>query len=239
MTAEPNDPTRSGSPVPAGGTARLSQSEIESLCLKAARGAGMSWGIAEEAGFAAAWLAARGIDGPGILLAQLQSGLGRAWADICPVVQDGAWRAADGATLCPVALGAALCDFAALPQGAMAQAPLRVGPVGHAALLLPFLATLAAAQGASVALVWPGGAAVVGPDGATSGDLAALAGGEVILAELSLGRAASPPSEGNAVAPLEIAATTLSGLNTLALRTTVPASEASRAGAGASSSDND
>ena len=33
-----------------------SLNEIESLCKKAARGAGMSWGLAEEAGKAAKWL---------------------------------------------------------------------------------------------------------------------------------------------------------------------------------------
>ena len=76
---EPNDPTRSGPPVPAGNSARLSQNEIEQLCLKAARGAGMSWGLAEEAGFAAAWLAMRGLHGPGGLLAQLRDSMDRPW----------------------------------------------------------------------------------------------------------------------------------------------------------------
>lgn len=34
----------------------LSRNETESLCMKAARGAGFSWGMAEEAGFATGWL---------------------------------------------------------------------------------------------------------------------------------------------------------------------------------------
>ncbi|MEF9603350.1 DUF3726 domain-containing protein, partial [Paracoccus sp. PXZ] len=46
----------------------LSRNETEALCLKAARGAGMSWGLAEEAAFAAGWLGAHGIDGAGALL---------------------------------------------------------------------------------------------------------------------------------------------------------------------------
>ena len=45
-----------------------SLNEIDSLCQKAARGAGLDWGLAEEAGFAAAWLAARGADGAAALL---------------------------------------------------------------------------------------------------------------------------------------------------------------------------
>ena len=39
----------------------VSLNEIESLALKAARGAGMSWGLAEEAAVAASWLAARSL----------------------------------------------------------------------------------------------------------------------------------------------------------------------------------
>lgn len=237
MITEPNDPTRSGAPVPAN-AACLSQSEVASLCLKAARGAGMSWGMAEEAGFAAAWLAARGIDGPGILLAQLRSALGRQWADICPVVQDGVWHAANGGRLCPVTLGAALCDFVALPQGVMAQAPLQVGPVDHATLLLPFLATLAGTHRASVVLHWPGGEVVVGPDDRVSGDIDALRQSGAVSAKLSLRPAAAPHPVTNP-ARLEISALTLGELNDLALKTTVPASEASRVGAGAASSDND
>ncbi len=39
-------------------TIELSLNEIESLAQKAARGAGLSWGLAEDAGRSAAWLAA-------------------------------------------------------------------------------------------------------------------------------------------------------------------------------------
>ena len=53
----------------------LSQNEIESLCIKAARGAGYSWGLAEQAGFAAGWLAARGLDATAPLLALLRDRL--------------------------------------------------------------------------------------------------------------------------------------------------------------------
>lgn len=37
--------------------------EIRALCVKAARGAGMDWGIAEEAGYAVQWLEAAGLNG--------------------------------------------------------------------------------------------------------------------------------------------------------------------------------
>lgn len=53
---------------------KLSLGEVEALCKKAARGAGLPWGLAEEAGFAARWLSAHGFDGAGLLLADLEAG---------------------------------------------------------------------------------------------------------------------------------------------------------------------
>ncbi|MGB8621220.1 MAG: DUF3726 domain-containing protein [Paracoccaceae bacterium] len=235
---EPNDPTRSGPPVPTGKGARLSQNEIEQLCLKAARGAGMSWGLAEEAGFAAAWLAMRGLDGPGALLAQLRQAKDRAWREICPVVAPGRFQAVDGGCLCPIALGAALCDHARLPETAMKETALRVGPVNHPVLLLAFLSDLARTRGSCVRLDWSGGAVLLTADGRMSGDAAKLATETRLEAELSIRGAASdtPTTPGE---PLYVPAETLGDLNAFALRTTVPASEASRAGAGAAAGDND
>ncbi len=65
---------------------KLSLGEVEGLCKKAARGAGLPWGLAEEAGFAARWLSAHGFDGAGLVLADLETGgqslsLGVALAD--------------------------------------------------------------------------------------------------------------------------------------------------------------
>ena len=71
MTREANDPTRAGGPVPAAAAVLLSRNEVEALCTKAARGAGMGWGHADEAGGAVGWLQARGIDGAAALLAAL------------------------------------------------------------------------------------------------------------------------------------------------------------------------
>jgi hypothetical protein len=235
---EPNDPTRSGPPVPAGNGARLSENEIEQLCLKAARGAGMSWGLAEEAGFAAAWLAMRGLDGPGVLLAQLRDAMDRPWHEICPVVSPGHFQAADGGCLCPIALGSALCDHASLPETAIDKTALRVGPVNHPVLLLAFLSDLARTWGGCVRLDWLHGTVLLTADGRISGDAAILAKEARLDAELSVHGAA--PDEPTALCePHYVPAETLSGLNAFALRTTVPASETSRAGAGATVGDND
>jgi len=236
--AEPNDPTRSGSPLPAGKGAHLSHNEIEQLCLKAARGAGMSWGLAEEAGFAAAWLATRGLDGPGALLAQLRGAKDRTWREICPVVAPGSFRAVDGGCLCPIALGAALCDHAHLPETAMMNTALRVGPVSHPVLLLPFLSDFARARGEGARFDWPRGSVLLARDGRISGDADLLAKETRLEAELST-QAAMPEGQPAAGKPFFVPSTTLSELNHLALRTTVPASEASRGGAGAMADDND
>lgn len=92
----------------------LSRTETRALATKAARGAGLDWGLAEEAGFAAEALAARGIDGLSLLARWL------------------AKRTASPLR-CPIALGAQLAD---LPP----EAPLRLERVAFPALLLPFLA---------------------------------------------------------------------------------------------------
>ena len=235
---EPNDPTRSGPPVPKGKGAHLSQNEIEQLCFKAARGAGMSWGLAEEAGFAAAWMARRGLDGPSALMEQLRDAMGRPWAEICPVVAQGAFEAGNSGGLCPIALGSALCDHARLPEAALHETILHVGPVNHPVLLLGFLSELARIGRHAVQLTWIRGKVVLTTDDRIFGDTDQLARETLLEAELS--RYADTLDETpSARQPLYVSAETLSGLNSLALRTTVPASETSRAGAGATLGDND
>jgi uncharacterized protein DUF3726 len=231
---EPMDPTRSGSPMPVGKSVRLSRNEIDQLCQKAARGAGMTWGLAEEAGFAATWLATRGLDGPGALLAQLQSADGRAWYEICPVVGGEEFRAAGGAQLCPIALGSTLCDHVAL--AVMQCDSLHVGPVTHPILLLPFLADMAQARQQSIRIDWPEGTVDVSANGHLSGDTEALA--KVLRLEADLVANSSPQVESPQPVNLPLVSSdTLAALNTFAMRTTVPASAASRAGAGATGDD--
>lgn len=56
----------------AGKTIDLSMNEIEMTALKAARGAGLPWSIAEDAGRAARWLAGQDIGWSGLLLEALE-----------------------------------------------------------------------------------------------------------------------------------------------------------------------
>ena len=101
--------------------------EMRGLSVKAARGAGMPWGLAEEAGFAVKWLEEREIPGVEALASYLDT--------------------VDGydPENCPVAIGAAISDFdnwrSAFP--AKMYQPL---------LVVPFLA--AVMENDSVALKW-------------------------------------------------------------------------------------
>lgn len=235
---EPNDPTRSGVSLPDGQGAHLSCNEIETLCVKAARGAGMSWGMAEEAGFAAGWLAKHGLDGPGALLAQLNIAENRPWRDICPIVEKDAFRSASGGLLCPVALGAALCDHARLMDTATPERPLQIGPVGQPVLLLPFLADMSRLRDVPIQLDWPHGRLTIGTEGEISGEIAQFAQLARITATLSFIPTASTPPSRTSEPPF-VGQAILAGLNAYALRTTVPASAASRADAGAETGDND
>lgn len=144
--------------------------EIEALARKAARGAGRSWGMAEEAGRAARWLAARGLPGPAALAALLIRTDGAAHATLCPRPHwaqgtqgtQGAqprWHAT-GAVLCPLVAGTVLCDRGA--DLAPGDLPLTLGPTAQPLLVLPFVAALAQAAERDLSLGWPGMTAALG-----------------------------------------------------------------------------
>lgn len=241
MSTHPHDQTR-GDSTPFfkdAQAAPLSRNEVASICMKAGRGAGMSWGMAEEAGFSAAWLVMHGIDGPGHLCTHLKQAQGRKWAELCPNVTLGDWRTPDGRTLCPIVLGATLCDYAAVPEGPVAECSIRLGVVDHPILLLPFLASIAQNTGVLITLTWPQGSVCIGQDAtwleAATGALC------VPSADLTLttkqGVANVPRTE--ELPKANTSATTIATLNTFAMRTTVPASDQSRAGAGSTLGDND
>jgi hypothetical protein len=213
-----------GKGAPAAEGIALSDNEVESLCLKAARGAGLEWGLAEEAGQAARWLVARGVDGPGVLLQHLLGARGKLAPKPVSLTR---LEAAGSAPLCPIHLGATVSDIGSL-EGTVA-----IGPVAAPILLLPFLARLAG-RGA-VEMRWKGGRVAVGAK-SLEGDWAALAATSV--AEVRIAPVESVPVFGAGLrAPLM--QSTVDGLSALAMETTVPATEQSRSDAGAKIDDND
>ncbi len=246
-----NDPTRSGPPlsVAPGKTLRLSRNEVESVCAKAARGAGMSWGLAEEAGYAAGWLASRGFDGAGALARHLRHAQGKSWQDICPVVEPGEWLAKTaGQPLCPIALGATLSDHLSADSALLNGFGLRVGEVSSPGLLLPFVAMAVEASGNSICIRLEHDVVCIGASGTVSGNVSSLLAADCIAlvivvdeesaeGDMSLHVNRSAASTSELLAPVDSDA--LNFLQELSMRTTVPSSAASRARAGAAGSDND
>ena len=109
----------------------LTLSEAESYLRKAARARGLDWGIAEEAGKAARWLAAFGLPGPETVLAHLEQLDGADYRQYIPDCSQDPWQA-PGGLLCPIVAGAALADRSArLLDGDCFE----LGPTAHPLLL--------------------------------------------------------------------------------------------------------
>lgn len=214
---------------------RLSLSEIEAIAVKAARGAGLDWGLAEEAAFATRWLVEQGIDGPWVLAGHLDR-LSMSPSPPAPLRITGRnWQAESPQPLCPIALGSALNDHFDLPDGP-ADGTIRLHQVASPALLLAFLAGAAARKGVVVAVAW-GETRVLLWDGI----ILALIGAEGLLADTApLVTVQGTPKRDQPEGPpgAEVSTATAEALNRLVFRTYVPASDRSRRRAGAAGGDN-
>lgn len=229
------DPSMSGTPT---GTlaARYSLAEIDATCRKAARGAGYAWGLAEEAGKAARWLAARDLPGPEALAGLLTDTDGKDYADIQPVLEGAAWQARGG-ILCPLILGTVIAD-----RGGefTPQTRIHCAALARPLLLLPFLARLAAAADCCLAGGWGRLEFVIGPRGFVIDDPGAgLLAAETGRMQIQVAAAAPPPAAPEA-GGRAVPARAWRSLDHFAARTYAPATEASRlAGAGAGVRDSD
>lgn len=209
--------------------------EIESYLRKAARASGLEWGLAEEAGKAARWLAAFDLPGPETMLAHLQNLAGKDYAAFIPRCDLEPWQAADGA-LCPIVTGAALADrSAAMLDGN----ELRLGTTAYPILLVATLGQAARFHRCAFTTRWADLRLDCFGNGLTiEGDR-----GSLLLAEVD--RVSCCKSD--ATAPQQLASTraynidkdVFKGIEALAFETYAPATEESRAGAGAGLTDND
>lgn len=234
------DPTPQG-PLPGLEADRYSLAEIDAHCRKAARGAGCPWGLAEEAGKAARWLAAHGLPGPEALAGLLQ-GPRTCTRDHVP--RDTVPRGGDAGPECGLRHGAALSDRAER----IAAGEAMEADVAQPLLVLALMGRTAAATGACFALDWDGGRAVCSRDGimldapATAIATTAVAPTAVRLRVAAL---VPPPARcgvarrGTAQSrPVDPAAWAV--LDRFAARTYVPATDDSRrTGAGAGLTDKD
>ena len=215
---------------------RYSLAEIEALSRKAARGGGLNWGLADEAGKAARWLASVGLPGPQVLSQLLTRNNGKSFEALCPIETTGTWQARSG-ELCPLIAGATLVDRA--EQVATVQG-IRLGNVALPILMLPFVARAADSTGRDIEVSWPGVRIVCRPDA-----IAIEAEGDALAADLVDGvavRAAQSAADHTVAASNASRAVdteSWAALTRMAHRTLVPASEASRAGAGGRGRDSD
>ncbi len=201
----------------------LSLGELQALVSKAARGAGRSFGMAEEAGRAARWLTERGGNGAGAVARLLELTDGADMARLSPELPGMTCR---GRAMCPLILGAYLSDTGRLPEGP-------VGPVLEPLILAPFLADLTGVDG--VRADWGEGAFGITGDGDLTGET-----GSAAARVLTLSAGALPGTAHGRRRRARVVPPAYTILMTLAARTYAPATEESRArGAGAGLIDSD
>lgn len=190
--------------------------ESGALALKAARGAGMAWGLAEEAGFAVRWLQQRGVPGVEAMARYLAH---------CETNMNDA--------KCPIATGTSISDMAVAP-------PASLGLVREPLLLIPFIAAIATPAPVRMHI----GTAQI--DIFASHFICETDLTDLTVAEANCALAFSPlqaflPADDVIATRVpETAAQAMQELSDLAHRTYAPATEASRlSGAGAGLNDND
>jgi len=128
----------------------FSLNEIEAMGKRAARGAGLPWGIAEEAGKAVRWLTARGLPGVEQLVDILTSNDQCDHRELVPVDEPGIWHAPSG-RLCPLITGPALCDRAAeIAAGRV----IELGQIAQPLMLMPYAASAARLTDTAIKLAW-------------------------------------------------------------------------------------
>lgn len=185
--------------------------EVRTLAIKASRGAGLPWGMAEEGGAAVHWLQSYGAPGALAFARYLD------WRDHQAVIHD----------LCPICLGTAIMD-------AGRKVPARIGRVRQPLLLAPFIAQCVPS---GMRLNWDGVEIAVSEAGmVSSASRDALLMDE---AECSVERCAARVAETRLRVP-DDEADAIARLQAYAARIYAPATEASRmSGAGAGVTDND
>ena len=123
-----------------------SLNEIQTMATKAARGAGLPWGVADEAGRAVRWLEARGLAGVSALDGALDGLSASDWQHGFPVPDGAAWRARSG-EIDGLLAGMAIADRADRQSPFVGDDALVLANVRWPLLLLPFLAGVAQAHG--------------------------------------------------------------------------------------------
>ena len=206
-----------------------SLNEIDAQCKKAARGVGLQWGFAEEIGKAVRWLAAYELPGVSVFAdylkhkdnqpEQLQGPL--------PGTAANAINPPDGAMLCPLLTGAFLCDAHGSDEN------IQLYKLGYPLLLLPYLVQIANTNQTAVSFNYEDNQFRF-----CSGHLGSVSTQTVTCAQASQASCQQQDAtiEGSTakVTGQQINQTDWQILTRFAARIYVPATEASRQGAGPS-----
>lgn len=209
--------------------------EIEAYLRKAARVAGLDWGLAEEAGKAARWLAAFDLPGAEITLAHLQQLDGNDYRLYLPTHLDETWQA-QGDHLCPIITGAALADR----SGQMLNGrEFRLGQIAYPILLVATIGQAARYHRTTFTTSWAGVRVSCYENGIRiegNRDNLLLASAEFASCAQTQG---SIPQQLPSTLACDIDPDAWAAIDKLAFKTYAPATEESRAGAGAGLTDND
>lgn len=204
--------------------------ELDALIQKAYRGAGFSWGLAQEAGAAAAALAMNGLPSAQVFAALIAAIDGMDTTRLAPQERtETLWHGSE-TPLCPVITGTVLTDFQ-LPAQATGST-LLIKRVHQPTILLPFICKLGVATTVTMgpASFLCSRQAMLQVNQNTPGDI------DDVLLCVTAQTPETPALEQRAL----VDKASLSALLRYAHRTYVPATESSRlAGAGAGLLDND
>lgn len=127
------------------------------MCKRAARGAGLDWGLAEEVGKAARWLCACDLPGAESVAEVLTRNHEKKYRELAPHATTGLWAASAG-TLCPFIVGAALSDR--VKEIANGQ-KIRLAQTSKPLILAAYLSNIAKKTQQPVRLIWDGVSIVV------------------------------------------------------------------------------
>jgi hypothetical protein len=214
---------------------RLTLAETEFYLRKVARACGLDWGIAEEAGKAARWLAAFNLPGPEIALAHLQQLKEKEFSAYIPDADRRPWQSSGG-LLCPIIAGAALADRSArMLEGEVFE----LGPTAYPLLLAATVGQAARCHRSVFTTAWAGVQISCFEDGLSiEGNRDDLLLPQVDAVSCRQDELAVPQQLPSTLA-YKIDEETFRKIGELAFLTYAPATAESRAGAGAGLTDND
>jgi hypothetical protein len=214
---------------------RLTLVEAESYLRKAARASGLDWGIAEEAGKTARWLAAFDLPGPETTLAHLRNLSGKDYTAFVPDCNLDPWQAS-GDQLCPIITGAALADRATLM---LEGDPIKLDRTAYPLLLAGALGQAARYYQTAFTLCWAGVRMTCFAHGVSiNGNRDSLLMPEVPHVCCCQEDLSNPEQQASTRA-YSIDDDVFRQIDALAFKIYLPATEESRAGAGAGLTDND